>query len=229
MSLEFTGSGSGDHVDLGAWDLPSGLSTLSIFAWVKFDSFTVPDQRIISKATSSASADHWWMFSSINSNQMRVRLKTGGTTLTHFENSAAITTGIWWHMGFVYNGTNVLFYRNGQQSGSSSQTGNLDTNGSVGVRIADNPGPDRLELDGHLDDLTIHQKALTLAEIKTKYFARGHDGIVDGLLHRWLFNDGYPGQTATGASSVRDYAGVRHGSPAASPVYRASELSFRRG
>ena len=159
---------------------------------------------------------------------MRTRLKTGGTTTTHFETSTAINTGQWYHMGFVYDGSNVIFYRDGVQNGSSSKTGTIDTSGSVEVRIADNPGPSRLELDGFVEDCRIYKRALSLPEVQTIYAARGHDGIIDGLLHRWLLNEGAPGTAATGTGSIKDLTGAVNGTPASSPSYRVSELSFSR-
>ena len=228
MSIEFDGGGSGQHIDLGTLDLPAGLSAMSIFSWVKFNSFSVPDQRIISKATSSATEDHWFMLSSINTNQMRVRLRTGGTATTHFETSTAINTGQWYHMGFVYDGSNIIFYRDGVQNGSSAKTGVIDTSGAVEVRIADNPGTNRVELDGLIEDCRIYTKALSLAEAQTIHAARGRDDITDGLRHRWLLNEGAPGVAASGAGAIKDTLGRVNGTPAASPIYQSSRFAFHR-
>jgi hypothetical protein len=227
MAIEFGGSGSGEHVDFGTLDLPSGLSALTILAWVKFNSFTLGDQRIISKATSHDVSAHWFMLSGNTSSQMRVRLKTGGTTTTHLEDSAAINTGQWYHMGFVYDGSNIIFYRDGVQNGSSSKTGVIDTSGSVEVRIADNPGIHRKELDGFVEDCRIYDRALSSSEVATLFASRGMDSNVHGLLHRWGLNEGPPGVAATGAGSVKDLRGGIDGTPASSPVYRTSELSLR--
>jgi hypothetical protein len=227
MVMEFNGSGSGQHVDLGTLDLPGGLSALTILAWCKFKSFTIGDQRIISKATSHDIPDHWFMFSGLNSNQMRVRLKTGGTTTTHVEDSATINLNQWYHMGFVYTGSNILFYRDGQQNGADSKSGTMDTSGSVEVRIADNPGINRKELDGYVEDCRIYTRALSQAEIQTIHTARGKDVIVYGLQHRWLLNEGYDGQTASGAGLNKDLTGRVNGTPAASPVFRSSPLMLR--
>jgi hypothetical protein len=228
MCIEFDGSGSGQHVDFGNLDLPSGLSALTIMAWVKFKSFTLGDQRIISKATSHDVSAHYFMFSGNTSSQMRVRLKTGGTTTTHLETSSSLNTGQWYHMGFVYDGSNIIFYRDGAQNGSSSKTGTIDTSGSVGVRIADNPGIHRKELDGFVADCRIYKRALSLGEMQTIHACQGHDGIVDGLLHRWLLNEGSPGATASGAGTAVDLTGSVNGTPAGSPTYEDNGLSFSR-
>ncbi len=229
MAIEFAGDTSGEHIDLGTLDLPGGLTSLTILAWVKLNNFDVGDQRVISKATSFDVEDHWFMFGGLNSNQMRARLKTTGTTTTHLETSSSINTGQWYHMGFVYDGSNIIFYRDGAQNGSSSKTGAIDTSGAVEVRIADNPGIDRKELNGFVDDCRIYKRGLSLAEVQTIHAARGHDDIIDGLLHRWLLNEGAPGTGASGSGSIKDLSiGAVNGTAASSPVYRASGLSFRR-
>lgn len=228
MAIEFNGLGSGQYVGLGTFDVPSGSTALSIFAWIIFDSFTTGDQRIISKATSHDIEDHWFMFSGNTSSQMRVRLKTGGTTLTHYSNNVAINLGQLYHMGFVYNGSNVTFYRDGSSNGSSSQSGTIDTNGSVEVRIADNPGINRKEFDGKLEDVRMYNRALSAAEMKTIHAARGRDGIVDGLIHRWLLNEGYEGQSASGSGLNKDLVGTVNGTPAGSPAFRGSKLQYSR-
>lgn len=227
MALDFSGPGSGDHIDCGLVDLPSGLSECTIIAWCLFKD-TLTDQRVISKATDQQVVDHWFMFSGWSSTQMRARLKTSGTTLTHFDNASAITLNQWYHMGFVYDGSNVIFYRDGAQNGSSAQSGTIDTSGSVECRIADNPGPTRKEMNGCVEDCRIYTRALSAAEIQTIYAARGHDSIYDGLLHRWTINDGVAGTTASGSDSVKDIVGGFHGTPAGTPTYTASELTFRR-
>lgn len=228
MAIEFDGSGSGQHIDFGNLDLPEGLTQLTILMWVKFNSFTLGDQRIISKATSHSVQDHWFMFSGNNSNQMRARLKTGGSTTTHYENSSTINIGQWYHMGFVYNGSNIIFYRDGAQGGSSSKTGTINTSASVGVHIADNPGTDRKELDGSIEDCRIYKRALSIEEIQTIYTANGHDDILYNLVHRWLLDERSDGIVASGSDSIVDLMGTTHGSPVSNPYYRISERSFGR-
>lgn len=77
--------------------------------------------------------------------------------------------------------------------------------------------------DGVIFDARIYNRALSLAEIKSTHYAQGADNIVNGLIARWLMNEKPDGGTATVASSVIDISGNgNHGTPANSPVYRAS-------
>lgn len=82
---------------------------------------------------------------------------------------------------------------------------------------------------GDLEDVRIYNRELSLAEIQTIFTVRGVDGIVDGLLHRWLMNEDSPGTTASGTGTIKDIGpSGRNGTPNNSPIYRASDLRFRR-
>ena len=82
--------------------------------------------------------------------------------------------------------------------------------------------------DGDLEDIRIYNRVLSASEVQTIFTARGVDGIVHGLLHRWTFNEKHPGATASGAGSIKDLVGARNGTPSASPVYSISNLRYRR-
>ena len=228
MAIEFAGNGSGEHIKLGKLDLSSGLTSLTICCWVKFNNFNTGDQRMFSKATSHNEQDHFFMFSGLNNSQVRFRLKTGGTVTTHIEDSATINTGQWYHWAIVYTGSNVIFYRNGQENGTTSKGGTIDTSASIDTWLADNPGTHRKELNGSLKDVRLYERDLDPGEALTIATLQGGDSIFTGLKHRWLLNEGSEGQTASGTDSVIDIMGNQHGTPASTPVYQPSELLSTR-
>jgi len=232
MAILFGASGSGKHIKVGKIDPSDGLSEISIFSWATFDGFQTSDARIISKATGQSVSQHFFMLSTVLSGGnylMRVRLKTGGTVTTHYEDSTlgSLSVGTLYHLGFVYDGSNILFYRNGVENGSSSKTGTIDSNTTTDVRIADNPGSYRKELEASLEDIRIYERALSEEEVRTMYACCGTDNIWNGLKHRWVFNEGYEGQISSGDDSIKDITGNQHGTPASSPPYEGSKLRFR--
>lgn len=83
-------------------------------------------------------------------------------------------------------------------------------------------------LNAELEDVRMYDRVLSAAEIETMYCCQGHDGIIYGLLHRWLLNEGSDGQVVSGSESVIDYFGDVPLTPTNSPIYRPSYLSFRR-
>ncbi len=229
MAIEFKGDTSGHHIKLGRLDVSSGLTELTICAWVVYNSFTIGDQRIFSKATTHNEADHWFMLSGNNNTQNRFRLKTGGTVTTHFENTSTLHTGQLYHIGVVYTGSNIIFYRDGQQTGSSSKGGIIDTDASVETWIGDNPGTHRKEFDGEISDVRLYERALSAEEMQTIYALKGKDGIYRGLKHRWTLDESGEGVLATGADTVRDHIGNQAGTPNSSPTYRGNEITpYRR-
>ena len=84
--------------------------------------------------------------------------------------------------------------------------------------------------NGKIEDVRIYNRALGQDELKTIHASRGHDGIVDGLVSRWLLNEGAEGITVSGANSVKDIGpSGNHGSPVtANCSYYGSSLAHRR-
>jgi len=165
--------GINDYVDVGTLNVVGG--GLTILAWFMADDFDVNDGRIISKATTQAEQDHYWMLSTINSGGMklRFRLKTGsdpstGTT-TLIASSGDLSAGEWIHAAAVYNGSHMLLYKNATLVGSISKTGTIATNNIVSVWMGDNPGPNRKQFDGIIDEVKIYNRSLTADEIYNEY------------------------------------------------------------
>ena len=84
-------------------------------------------------------------------------------------------------------------------------------------------------LSGHLEDMRVYDRVLTLAEVQTIYACRSLDGIVHGLLHRWLLNEGAIDAVASGVGVVKDIgSGQLNMTPNNSPVYSGSQMIYRR-
>jgi hypothetical protein len=159
--------GTDDYVSVGTFDVTG--SGLTIVGWIKSDSF-VSQSRIISKATSDQEQDHYWMFGVYNSGGMklRFRLKTGGTTTTLIAGSGELTAGPWIHVAAVYDGSNMILYKDGGEVGRVAKTGTISTNASTAVNIGRNPVAGYY-FRGSIDDLAIYQRGLTPAEIQSLY------------------------------------------------------------
>jgi hypothetical protein len=91
-----------------------------------------------------------------------------------------------------------------------------------------NPWPDS-ESNNEIWDLRVYQRLLSANEIQTIYTARGHDGIVDGLVGRWLHNERTDGLAAI-AGSVRDTSPSQWATATVTsdPLYAGSPHSKRR-
>jgi len=75
--------------------------------------------------------------------------------------------------------------------------------------------------------MRLYNRQVSLAEIKSIYYAQGNDNIVNGLVGRWLMNEKPDGQAATVANSVIDISGNgNHGTPVNSPTYRGAPMKL---
>ncbi len=64
--------------------------------------------------------------------------------------------------------------------------------------------------------------------MQTIYAARGSDGIVDGLVSRWLLNEGAPGTNPSGTNIIDVGGGGNTMTAVGTTTYSGSRLSFRR-
>jgi hypothetical protein len=162
--------GVNDYVDVGAIDIAGNAMTLA--GWFNSNHLAITtyhDGRIISKATGTAEADHYWMLSTIRSgskSRLRFRLKTGGVTDTLIASSGNLTENQWFHAAAVYDGVTMKLYLDGTLVGTRSKAGSIAVGGNVSVWIGGNPtDPSVRPWQGAIDDVRIYDRALSAGEI----------------------------------------------------------------
>lgn len=132
----------------------------------------------------------------------------------------------WWFLAGTYDGTNKRYYQNGVLAATGAQTGNI-VGSAKATRIAavDVAGNPEREVNAWMEDCRLYDRALSANELLTMFNERGVDGIVDGLLHRWLLNEWVPGATASGAGTTKDSGpGQVNGTPLNNPLGAQSGL-----
>jgi hypothetical protein len=118
------------------------------------------------------------------------------------------------------NGAEVS-YAAGPTAGATTRTSDAAQDARTGV-----DGTGSFFGNMFLEDVRLYNRALTDNEIATIAACRGTDGIVSGLVARWLAIEGAPGTTVT---TVRDYTvNGNNGTPAGSPVYATGTSRYRR-
>jgi len=140
---------------------------LSVFARINATSFTNADARILSKATSTNTADHFFMISTIDTADgyaVRVRLKVNGTTSVHIAN-AGLSASQWHHVGFVYDGNTLEIYQDGNSVYSTNLMGNLTSDATTPVGVGMNPLGTPRNFHGAIDDIFIHTGALSADQV----------------------------------------------------------------
>ncbi len=228
MALDY--NGSTQYTDLGVIDLPGGSTQMTMMCWCFHR--TITDARLFAKADGAASVqDAWWMLG-IDGSGVKNRLKTGGTTTT-LSGGGILPTNVWIHTAFTYHsagagGAGWIAYRNGVAIlTDAGKSGTIDVDPTLDVWIGGNPPFTDRQFDGIISDARLYDRALSAAEMQTVHAVRGRDGIVDGLLHRYLLNEGAPGVAAVGAGLNKDSGpGGIDGTPVASPPFATDELHF---
>jgi len=159
-----TFDGVEDYVDIGKLDIIG--NQLTILGWFNTSNST-NDHRIISKATSPAEQDHYYMVSTAN-NTLRFRLRTNGHTTTLVAPQGTINNNTWYHFATTYDGSEMRIYLNGNIIGTVSKTGDISTNNNISTWIGGNPpNPTDRPWFGSLANIEIYDKVLTQEEINS--------------------------------------------------------------
>lgn len=184
--IDFNGGAGGGFIDLPKFDIVGDNGSddgISASAWIKTAATIDPtDQRIFSKASSGAEADHWWMLGlafGSGGDRVRVRLKTGGSTVTHIAIAAPpLLVHTLYFIAFTYDGTRIRIYLDGREVFTTALTGTVDVDSTVDVNIARNPGSSpNQESNGFIDVVRLWNRGLSANEI-TRMYANAYAGIV---------------------------------------------------
>ncbi|MFX1376531.1 MAG: DUF2341 domain-containing protein [Promethearchaeota archaeon] len=169
---DFERSDNYDNINIGLWSV-SGTK-LTIQAWVRFESFSIWDARILSKNSgiSDTEQDHVWMLgTSTAPNRLRGRIKTGtnnayGTT-TVIATSGDLTTNTWYLTTLIYDGSTIQFVLDGNPVGSFIKTGSLRIN-DWPITIGNSPTGAR-PIDGIIDEVRISSVVRSNSWLRTEY------------------------------------------------------------
>lgn len=159
------GESAGDYVDLGSMDVSEDIETLTISAWFNADQLS--DWRLLSKASSTAVADHFWALST-NSTNLRAHLKTDGTTDLLEDAGGTLAAGTWYLGSVVYDGSTLKLFVDGDEVESAAKTGAVDRDNAVDAWIGGNPSNTDF-WDGRLDEVRVATAARSEAWLKTEY------------------------------------------------------------
>ena len=159
--------------------LPTTMSNITLEAWVYHNTLSNHIQRYVTVNSEVAVIRHepW------GQKRLHFYIKTNGS-LRHITVDNALETGKWYHVAGTWDGTNMKLYLNGEEVGSATPGGSLNSpNGDFYFSSSSET------MDGYMDEIRIWNAALTEAQIKD-YMKRTLEGNEAGLVGYWQFNDG---------------------------------------
>lgn len=97
-----------------------------------------------------------------------------GTELTTAQTSTGLSAGVWYHLCFVYNGTDMRIYINGALATNGSSNPKAYTsgiyNGTAAFRIGATDQVSPFYMNGRVDDVAIWNRALSASEVVQLYY-----------------------------------------------------------
>ncbi len=174
--------GLDDYVDVGDFNI--GGDEITLAAWCTVNSFgsdptpNAYDPRLIVKGTSGEVEDEWFLLGLddyyVGSTQayLRMRVQAGGSTTTLNAGSITANPDEWVHFTGVYDGSQMIVYRNGVEVGRMSKSGDLGSS-SAPIWIGNNnPGYGTVHnrpWHGMIDEVMIFTTALTPTQVMQLY------------------------------------------------------------
>lgn len=191
----------------------AGSNAISITGWFYENQLSYGQGMMGFRAT----AGGFYMIE-LNNGSIECRLlNSAGTLYTYNAPNFTIIPQVWQHYAWVYNGSTIALYLNGNLVGSSAASGTI-TSTAVPFAI----GKSLLSgfnfiYDGRIDEVSVWNKALTPTEIQDM-MANELLGTEPNLKLYYKFNQGIPGGNNTSISSLI--------SAINSPTYDGSLLNF---
>ena len=109
-----------------------------------------------------------WKVSIIPQKRLRWTVKTS-TGIKNLDSQVQLSTGVYYNIVVLYNGSDFEIYINGELDASSSWSGLISTTSldlTIGQYLPNNSG---YNFKGVLDDIRIYDYALTITEIQNLY------------------------------------------------------------
>lgn len=139
------------------------FNRFTVSVWIRRTGTTATRQTIVSYKESSVGGFVLSLNEGNNGHFPRLWVHIGGNWL-FAEQATAIPADTWIHLAGVYDGSNILLYRDGTQVASTAITGNMTT-GSGPVGIGARSSFDQHWFPGNIDDVRIYDRALFAPEI----------------------------------------------------------------
>jgi hypothetical protein len=157
--------GVNDYIDAGNASVLNPTSQITLEAWV-YPTSTGSYKTVISKYADDT--DYVYKIDESSSgNTFRGYLFNTTGSYCIASDSSTFSLNSWYHLIFIYNGTNGMFYRNGTLVGSCSMSGPIKTS-TKSLKIGSSATGGEY-FNGIIDEVKVWNRALNETEIKSEY------------------------------------------------------------
>ncbi len=140
-------------------------TAFTLSAWIKPNGATSNDQVVFGKFWNGNPGEPHYQYGLELDGGTRPHLWIGAA---HAQMGSALATGQWSHLAVTFNGSQAIFYVNGNLSATVPMAGTITSRVGSTIRIgADGDQAASQKFVGSLDDVRLYRKVQTLAEIQT--------------------------------------------------------------
>lgn len=151
------------------WSITDGLQTgldltgnFTLEAWIKLES-TAIEHNVIAKTHTDGYQGYIMRIT--DSNKLRCYTLGNNPDLNFVDGSTSLSSGVWYHLACLYNGSTIKAYLNGNEDGSTNTTVNPIGNAQefrIGLRSTDTLQP----FDGLVDEVRVWNTNRTQTQIQ---------------------------------------------------------------
>jgi hypothetical protein len=208
--------GVNDYVNVpNASALTVGTTALSMTGWFKVSSLAYGHGMMGFRGTGTT-----FYLIELGSGQIECRIYLGTTLTTVTAPASTVVPNIWQHYAWVWDGSTVKLYLNGNVVGSSSATGSFSTSTTVPFIIGLSPVTGyNFYYQGGIDEVSLWRKALTQSEIQNMMVTEPV-GNEPNLQLYYKFNQGAPGGNNISITKLDNEVSAN------SPLYDGDLMNF---
>ncbi|MBI3852594.1 MAG: immunoglobulin domain-containing protein [Verrucomicrobia bacterium] len=159
-------------------EIPSSASLkmtgpFSVEAWVNYEKVTAPYGDMIVTKGQDVEAPVDWALSVSDLQKLRPHVKVG-TSWVVFDCATTLSTGVWYHVAMVYDGSTLRGFVNGVSDGAVPVSGQLQATDfplKIGAYAPVNGTASKNWFAGRIDEVSIYNRALATNEIQGIYNA----------------------------------------------------------